>query len=239
VEDVYNTMKDDEFVGIKNNQILSEPNDAPINRPSTYELLVRQSKKMGGVATKTYQDVRTILNQEIALPQPPQFIRRNVSKITHPKPKNSRRVKVSSADVEGIDELKKRVKQSHEVLAAARTVFPITLFPHDIIMDRTKITIIKRDFFWSSRVISVQIHDILNVSANIGPIFGSLTISSRVMNSVDHFEVNFLWRGDAIHIKQMIQGYVIAKHSKIDTDHLSREEIVDMLRDLGNDTDKR
>ena len=231
-------MKDEEFVDIKNNQIISEPNDAPINRPSTYELLVRQSKKMGGVATKTYQDVRTILNQEIALPQPTQFIR-NVSRIARVKPKNSKKVHVSSTSVEGIDELKKRVKQSHEVLAAARTVFPITLFPHDIIMDRTKITIIKRDFFWSSRVISVQIHDILNVSANIGPIFGSLTISSRVMNSVDHFEVNFLWRGDAIHIKQMIQGYVIAKHSKIDTDHLSREEIVDMLRDLGNDTDKR
>lgn len=231
-------MKDEEFVDINNNQIISEPNDAPINRPSTYELLVRQSKKMGGVATKTYQDVRTILNHEIVLPQPPQFIR-TVSRIARPKPKNPRRVKVSSVDVEEIAELKKRVKQSHEVLAAARTVFPITLFPHDIIMDRTKITIIKRDFFWSSRVISVQIHDILNVSANIGPIFGSLTISSRVMNSVDHFEVNFLWRGDAIHIKQMIQGYVIAKHSKIDTDHLSREEIVDMLRDLGNDTDKR
>jgi hypothetical protein len=231
-------MKDEEFVDIKNNQIISEPNDAPINRPSTYELLVRQSKKMGGVATKTYQDVRTILNQEIALPQPTQFIR-NVSRIARVKPKNSKKVHVSSTSVEGIDELKKRVKQSHEVLAAARTVFPITLFPHDIIMDRTKITIIKRDFFWSSRVISVQIHDILNVSANIGPIFGSLTISSRVMNSVDHFEVNFLWRGDAIQIKQIIHGYVIAKQSKIDTDHLSREEIVDMLRDLGNDTDKR
>jgi len=231
-------MKDEEFVDINNSQIISEPNAAPVDKPSTYELLVRQSKKMGGVATKTYQDVRTILNQEIALPQPTQFIR-NVSRIARVKPKNSKRVHVSSTSVEGIDELKKRVKQSHEVLAAARTVFPITLFPHDIIMDRTKITIIKRDFFWSSRVISVQIHDILNVSASIGPIFGSLTISSRVMNSVDHFEVNFLWRGDAIHIKQMIQGYVIAKHSKIDTDHLSREEIVDMLRDLGNDTDKR
>jgi hypothetical protein len=231
-------MKDEEFVDINNSQIISEPNAAPVNKPSTYELLVRQSKKMGGVATKTYQDVRTILNQEIALPQPTQFIR-NVSRIARTKPKNSKRVHVTSSTIEGIDELKKRVKQSHEVLAAARTVFPITLFPHDIIMDRTKITIIKRDFFWSSRVISVQIHDILNVSANIGPIFGSLTISSRVMNSVDHFEVSFLWRGDAIHIKQMIQGYVIAKHSKIDTDHLSRDEIVDMLRDLGNDTDKR
>ncbi len=143
------------------------------------------------------------------------------------------------ANAQEIADLKKMVKKSHEVLESARTVFPITLFPHDIIMDRTKITIIKRDFFWSSRVISIQIQDILNVSASIGPIFGSLTIASRVMNSVDHFEVNFLWRSDAIHIKQMIQGYAIAKHSKLDTDHLSKQEMVETLTELGNDTDSR
>lgn len=228
MEDVYDAMKDKELVDISNP--VSEPDSSPANNLSTYDLLVRQSKKLGGVATKKYHDLRTILNHEISLPQPSNFIKN----FPH-----APRSKTRQADAQEIADLKKMVKKSHEVLVSARTVFPITLFPHDIILDRTKITIIKRDFFWSSRVISIQIQDILNVSANIGPIFGSLTIASRVMNSIDHFEVNFLWRNDAIHIKQMIQGYAIAKHSNLDTDHLSKEEMIDTLTELGNDTDTR
>lgn len=221
-------MKDEELNRI--NSSTFEPNTASLNKPSTYDLLVRQSKKLGSVATKTFNDIKTVLNYEIPLPPANQLIK----SMTGHKPKPARR-----ADAQDIAELKKMVKKSHEVLAKASTVFPVTLFPDDVILDRMKITIIKRDFFWSSSVISIQVRDILNVSTNVGPLFGSLSIASRVMNSIDHFEINYLWRGDAERLKNMIQGYAIAKHSNIDTDHLSKSELVDMLTDLGNDTDKR
>ena len=221
-------MKDEELTGIDSSSF--EPETASLNKPSTYDLLVRQSKKLGGVATKTFDDIKTVLNYEIPMPPANRFIK----SITH-----GHKAKPVRADVREIAELKKMVKKSHEVLAKARTVFPVTLFPDDVILDRMKITIIKRDFFWSSSVISIQVRDILNVSTSVGPLFGSLTIASRVMNSIDHFEINYLWRGDAVQLKNMIQGYAIAKHSNIDTDHLSKVELVDMLSDLGTDTDKR
>lgn len=119
---------------------------------------------------------------------------------------------------------------------SANTVFPITLFPDSVTVDRTKVTITKRDFFWTSDVMSIRIEDVLNVSASVGPIFGSLTIASRVMSTIDHFKINHFWRNDAIRLKHIIQGYVIAQHNNIDTAHLTRAELVETLRELGHDS---
>jgi hypothetical protein len=129
------------------------------------------------------------------------------------------------------------VSQSREVLAEGRTVIlPVNLFPDTVVVDRTKVTITKRTFFWSSQVISIRIEDVLNVATSVGPLFGSLTVSSRVMNSTDHFEINYFWRQDAIRLKCIIQGYMIAQHNAIETSHLSKEELIETLEELGRDS---
>lgn len=133
-------------------------------------------------------------------------------------------------------ELKNIVNKSNEMLATATTVFPFTLFPDTITLDRTKITIIKRNFFFSNETLSIRIEDVLNVAARVGPILGSITIASRVLSSEDHFTINQFWRGDATHIKHMIQGYVIALHNKIEVAHLNRDELIETLAELGHDT---
>jgi hypothetical protein len=113
----------------------------------------------------------------------------------------------------------------------------MNLFPDSITVDRTKVTITKRTFFWTSSVISIRIEDVLNVACSTGPIFGSLIISSRVMNSTDHYEIDYFWRKDALYLKQLIQGYVIAQHNQIETSHLNRRDLIKTLLELGNDTD--
>lgn len=132
-------------------------------------------------------------------------------------------------------ELKNVVRRSNDILATATTVFPFDFFPDTISVDRTKVTIKKRTFFWSEEVISFRIEDVLNVSTAVGPFFGSLTIASRVMSTEDHFTTNFLWRSDAIHLKHIIQGYVIARHNGIDTKHLSASNLIKTLKELGHD----
>ncbi len=141
-----------------------------------------------------------------------------------------------NTQIDSVANLKKVVAQAHEVLASANTVFPLTLFPDTVFVDRTKITIIRRNFFWSSDVMSIRIEDVLNVSASVGPLFGSLTIASRVMSTTDHFQINHFWRNDAAHLKHIIQGYVIAQHNNIDTAHLTKDELIDTLRELGHDS---
>lgn len=209
-------MKDDELV---------ESGSPPVTGPMPYELLVRQSRKLGRAATKTFHDLKHLLNHEITMPSRDQLLS-GLSLV--PRLKNTKKS-------EELDTLKRLVRKSHEVLASARTVFLIKLFPDDIIIDRTKITIVKRSFFWSSSVISIRVEDILNVATDVGPLFGSVTIASRVMNSVDHFQIGFLWRGDAIFIKHIIQGYVFALQNNVDVGQLPRKELLDMLSELGHD----
>jgi hypothetical protein len=209
---------------------ITPSNPVPSVRPSTYEMLVRQSKKLGRGATTASDAVRNILNQDIPLPSAERFMDTLQQRI-HVRDQKQK-------ELDDADRLKKVVKKSHQVLASARTVFPLTLFPDSIIVDRTKVSIIKRDFFWTSNVISFQVEDLLNVASSVGPIFGSLTVASRVMSTIDHFQINYLWREDALFIKRLIQGHIIAKNNKLETDHLTLKETVETLCELGTDTDR-
>lgn len=207
-------------------------NSAPPPQLSTYDRLMRQSKKLGHVATTTTRAIRNILTQEIQLPSSELF-KSVLSQDTEPLTKEKQQ------ELDNVKNLKQAVKKSNQVLAAARTVFPVTLFPDSIIVDRTKVTIIKRDFFFTSNAISFQIEDILNVSCAVGPLFGSLTIASRVMSTIDHFNINYLWRHDALVLKNLIQGHIIAKNNKLETEHLTLKETIDALCELGEDSGRR
>lgn len=192
------------------------PVDKP-GRPTPYELLLRQSRKMGSLATKTYDVTRDFLKSDISVLHPDAILFGRRSGEETKKP------------------IETLVEQSHQILADASTVIlPHNLFPDSVVVDRTKVTITRRTFFWTSETISIRIEDILNVSCSVGPLFGSLTISSRVMNSTDHYEINYFWRKDAIHLKHIIQGYMIAMHNNTNVNDLTLNELVDTLDQLGH-----
>lgn len=189
---------------------------------NSYQLLMRQSRKMGRAAARSLDVTKKFLTQDVPAP-PPGRKPFNVFDRTAAK-------KTSDAN------LKKVVAESHEILVRARTVvLPNNLFSDSVVVDRTKVTITKSNFFWNAEVISIRIEDVLNVSTNAGPLFGSLTIASRVMSSTDHFTINYFWRKDAERLKCILQGYVIALHNKIDVQDLTLYELIDTLTDLGHD----
>lgn len=135
-----------------------------------------------------------------------------------------------------IEELEAVVARANEVLATATTIFPLSLFTDTVTLDRTKLTITRRTFFFSSDIMSIRVEDILNVSASIGLISSTLTIVTRVMSSDDHFVIKNFSRRDVLRLKHIIQGYVIALHNNIHCDHLSRDDLIKTLSDLGADS---
>ncbi len=136
---------------------------------------------------------------------------------------------------EAKQELRQAIHGSHEVLATANTVFPFTLVPHTVTVDREKLTITHRTFISVAEVMSLRVEDILNVTVNVGPLFGSLHILSRVMNNEKPYIVKYLWREDALRLKRVLQGYVIAIQKEIDCSPLKTEELAAMLDKLGKD----
>lgn len=218
---------------------------APSTRHS-YSFLLRTSRKLGSAATKSsfMQDVRQFMKQPITYDLPARWWGTGVALLRgddsrqQRQQQESEQQRANGATLNKQKDLREIVSQSHEVLMAANTVFPLTLFPDTVVVDRTKVTVTRRDFFWSSDVMSIRIEDVLNVSAGVGPFFGSLTIASRVMSTTDHFQINHFWRNDAIRLKHIIQGYVIAQHNNLDTAHLSKQELIDTLMELGSDSNK-
>lgn len=183
-------------------------------RRSPYEVLMQQSRKMGNFATRTYDVTKEFLTSDVSRLHPDTilFPQRSASK----------------------EELASFVQKSHEVLAAVKTFpLPQNIFPDTIVLDRAKLTITTRSFFWNHQTISVRIEDILNVAVSTGPFFGSITVSIRVMNSTDHYEIDGLWRRDAIFLKEIIEGYIIAHHNGVKTDDMGKEELVETLLELG------
>ncbi len=209
--------------------------------PRNYNFLLRMSRRLGNVATQSsfIHDVRSFMNQEITYNSPSRWLDSGIAMLRGGRQEPATATSnAQQAEAKKERDLKKIVTQSHEILMSANTVFPISLFPDTVTVDRTKVTITKRDFFWSADVMSIRIEDVLNVSASVGPLFGSLTVASRVMSTIDHFQINHFWRSDAIRLKHIIQGYVIAQHNNIDTAHLKKEELIETLLELGVDTNK-
>lgn len=130
--------------------------------------------------------------------------------------------------------LTQAIVASSKPLMKATTVFPFTLFPDTIVVDRAKITITHRVFFGTAEVLSVRVEDVLNVMADVGPIFGSVKIVTRFFNAEKPYAVNYLWRGDALRIKRILQGYVIATQKEIDCSSLDTWRLSRLLEELGS-----
>src|SRR5581483_1745664 len=91
--------------------------------------------------------------------------------------------------------LREAVHQSQNILVQTSTVFPFTLFPAQLTIDRHKLTIVYRKFFNVEQRVSVPIEDIKNVQADVGPFLGSLTITSDLfINNIQ--KVDYLRRND-------------------------------------------
>lgn len=133
---------------------------------------------------------------------------------------------------EGPEKLLDITEKAHEVLFEANTVFPFTLFPDTITLDREKLTVATRPFFRMAKIISVPVGAILSAEADVGPFFGSVQMTSKyfVKNS---YSVNFLWRQDATTIQRLLQGYIIAHERDIDCNSIDKEQLVILLNDLG------
>lgn len=135
---------------------------------------------------------------------------------------------------ESRQELRDAIQGSQEVLYNASTV--LSLLPDSVIVDRAKVTIARRSFYRTADVMSMRIEDVLNATCSVGPIFGTVSIVSRVMNSDQTSTIGRFWRADAKKLKRIIQGYIIALQRNIDCSSLKTQELTAMLEQLGADT---
>jgi hypothetical protein len=146
---------------------------------------------------------------------------------------NSKLLAQPSSDSKDAMKLQAVVRESHTILAKARSVFPFQLFPDSVNIDRHKLTIVRRQFFGIEQKVSVPLENVKNIEADLGPFFGSITVTSDLfINNTQ--TVHFLWRDDARKIQKLVQGAVVAQGEGIDLNKIEVIQLQKMLIDLGS-----
>jgi hypothetical protein len=130
-------------------------------------------------------------------------------------------------------ELWQAIQGSNQILTSAHST--LALFPDTMTIDRAKVTVTKRQFYRMAEVMSVRIEDVLNATCTVGPLLGTVSIVSRVMSDEQITTVGRFWRSDALRLKRVLQGYVIALQRRIDCSTLGTRELAVMLEKLGAD----
>lgn len=123
-------------------------------------------------------------------------------------------------------------EKAHDVLFEAETVFPFTLFPDTITLDKEKLSVASRSFFRTAKIITVPLTSLISAEASVGPFFGSVQMTSKYFVNSSH-SVHFLWRNDATQIHRLLQGFIIAQEKGIDVSDIDTEDLRTLLHDLG------
>lgn len=135
---------------------------------------------------------------------------------------------------EQTEKLYRAAKRSSEILYKADTIFPFTLFPDTITIDREKLSIAQRFFFRVAKVTKTPLDDIEAIDVNVGPFFGSLRITSSFFVNNTRI-IRWLTRHDATQIQCILQGHKLAKEKQINTAKISKDDLVQMLLELGKE----
>lgn len=131
-----------------------------------------------------------------------------------------------------ISKLQGVVEKAQNVLIKSTAVFPFDLFPDSITIDRQKLTVVHRSFFNVKQTVSVQHSDIKNIQADIGPFFGSLTVTSEhFINNIQ--TIRFLPKEEVLSIQQLVQGFIIANNEGVEMSDIDDEKLVSLLNQLG------
>jgi hypothetical protein len=140
---------------------------------------------------------------------------------------------------ENIQRLKTITERQDIELFHVKSVFPFTLFPDTIIIDTTKISIAKKQLFATEYVTTIPLKDLSDVNLQTFLFLGTITLkympqaSSPGMNEAVEVPVPNLAREDAIKIKNILKGALVAKAEEIDIALLSPEEIAEVLHRFG------
>lgn len=129
-------------------------------------------------------------------------------------------------------ELNVLAKTVEKPLMQISSVFPFDLFPNSIVVDKKKVDIIHRYFFWSKRVFTIFIHDVRTVRVDNGPFFANVSFE------VKGFEQNpepvpYIKKSEAEKLRKLVIGLCAADSENIDIENIPDERAKNKLKKIG------
>lgn len=129
--------------------------------------------------------------------------------------------------------LQRAIWDSNEVLVSGSTV--LSPYKTRLTLNRTKLVAEKRSGVAHAEVMSSRIEDVLNIDGSVGLLFGTLKIATKFTKPGTPYSIGLFRRKDALNLKRIIQGYIIALDKKVDVNDIPTDELRAMLYKLGED----
>lgn len=127
----------------------------------------------------------------------------------------------------------KEIEQNNEYLFRCTSLFPFQLFPDEVILDKLKISIIKRDFFFTKRIITLPLTGTVNVKVYKGPITSMLEMMDMSTLNQQAIRVRHVLNDDAVTFHRLVEGIVIGMRQGVNFMDMERNEMMDSAMKWG------
>ena len=102
------------------------------------------------------------------------------------------------------------------ILARFRQIFPLALFPDDLIVEELRIVWVRKDAPWSEEIISIMATDIASIDASAGPFFGRIHIKN--LTGGPEIMIDNLLRKDVYRIRCLVEGVSLSVRAGLKVD---------------------
>ena len=130
------------------------------------------------------------------------------------------------------EKLTKLAQMSNDILFRCHTVFPFDFFPDTVIVDKTKVNFIIKEFFLSEIVHSIMIKNIKDIQVESSAFFAKIIIIPDVYLG-QAITVSYLSKSGAQEARRVIQGLMLCYKEGIDISDLDASEIKNKIETAG------
>lgn len=119
---------------------------------------------------------------------------------------------------------------SQDVTAASgpllwiKTAFPLDLFPDEVVVDRFKIDVVKKHFFWDKETETIPLSGTVTVNVNRTPFFSSVQLHDPFTDQTA--TVDKLWNKDAENLRKLVLGLVVGIRQGADFMNMETDEVI-------------
>ncbi len=94
------------------------------------------------------------------------------------------------------------------ILFRTKQIFPINLFPSELIIEELRIVCLKQSGPWQNAILSIMATDIASVNASSGLFFGHIHIKS--LTGGPEIMVDSLPRSDVFQVRSLVEGIAMS-----------------------------
>lgn len=107
------------------------------------------------------------------------------------------------------------------ILARFRQIFPLTLFPDELLIEEKRVIWVQNKGPWTSNLLSIMATDIASVNSTTGPFFGHVHIKS--LTGGPEITVDKLLSHEITKIRSLVEGITLASRNGFDFENGSLE----------------